>query len=102
MCGFSHPLCVGHALAQWWVDRPPEGCVIYCVLEVIINALEHSTDFYTARRPHSRRHLHVFLGCSFESWMSRAQARSYPEELLDQTFTRTSFLNGPLRCLQVS
>ena len=76
------------------------GCVVYCVLEVIINALEHSTDFHVLLVGRVLGGISTsLLGCSFESWMVRAQGARLPDELLDQTFQWTSFLNGLLAVL---
>ena len=74
------------------------GCAVYCILEVIINALEHSTDFRVLWVGRILGGISTsLLGCAFESWMVTKHKQSgYSPQALERTFTITSFMNGLL------
>lgn len=74
------------------------GCVLYCVLEIVINLLEHATTFELLLLGRFLGGISTsLLGCAFESWMvSRHKAKGYPAHLLDETFTIVSVANGVL------
>ena len=72
------------------------GCIIYCVLEVVINTLEHSPSYEVLWVGRILGGISTsLLGCSFESWMvTRHKAEGFTDALLEQTFSKMSFLNG--------
>jgi MFS family permease len=74
------------------------GCMLYCLLEVVINLLEHASSFELLLVGRFLGGISTsLLGCAFESWMvSRHKARGYPAQLLDETFTIVSVANGVL------
>ena len=74
------------------------GCALYCILEIAVNVLEHSTDYTVLFTGRILGGISTsLLGCSFESWMvTRHKASGYPDALLQQTFSRASFINGML------
>ena len=82
------------------VDRVgrKRGCILYCVLEVLINAIEHSPDFKLLWVGRILGGISTsLLFSAFESWMVTAhKARGYSDELLRRTFSLMSVLNGLL------
>ena len=74
------------------------GCLLYCALEIVINALEHLPSFEMLLLGRFLGGISTsLLGCAFESWMvSTHKAHGYPAALLDQTFTIVSIANGIL------
>ena len=74
------------------------GCMLYCVLEIVINALEHAPSYNMLLVGRFLGGISTsLLGCAFESWMvSKHKAEGYPAHLLDQTFTIVSVSNGVL------
>lgn len=72
------------------------GCLLYCALEVVINVLEHYPTFEVLW---VGRVMGGFSTCLlfsvFESWyVSAHRARKYPEELIEQTFSKATQGNG--------
>lgn len=72
------------------------GCLLYCALEVAINVLEHYPTFEVLW---IGRVMGGFSTCLlfsvFESWyVSAHRARKYPEELIEQTFSKATQGNG--------
>lgn len=72
------------------------GCLLYCALEVVINVLEHYRSFEVLC---VGRVMGGFSTCLlfsvFESWyVSAHRARNYPEDLIEQTFSKATQGNG--------
>jgi MFS family permease len=77
------------------------SCIVYCVLEIVINIMEHSTNF----------HLLLFgrvlggistnlLFSAFESWMTTEHRhQGFPEEWLTRTYAEASIGNGSMAIL---
>jgi MFS transporter, MFS domain-containing protein family, molybdate-anion transporter len=74
------------------------SCIVYCVLEVVINTMEHSTDMRILL-------LGRFLGgistsilfVSFESWMvTEHRSRGFPDQLMSSTNAWAQIGNGIL------
>jgi len=72
------------------------SCVVYCVLEIIINALEHSTHFPTLLLGRVLGGISTnLLFSAFEAWMTTEhRRRGFPESRLSETFSKASVLNG--------
>jgi len=72
------------------------SCVVYCVLEVIINTLEHSTHFPTLLLGRVLGGISTnLLFSAFEAWMTTEhRKRKFPESWLSETFSSASVLNG--------
>ena len=72
------------------------GCVLYCVLEIIINLLEHTPNFKLLLAGRVMGGMSTSLLFSvFESWYITAhRQRGFPEELIQQTFSLASVGNG--------
>lgn len=75
------------------------SCIIYCLLEVIINLLEHCSNSFTLLL------LGRVLGgistnllfTAFESWMTTEHRKMhFPEEWLQQTYSAASVANGSM------
>jgi MFS family permease len=72
------------------------GCVVFCVLEIIINLLEHVPNFTTLMVGRILGGISTsLLFSAFESWMvSEHRKRGYKEEWLAKTFALASSGNG--------
>ena len=72
------------------------GCVIFCVLEIIINIMEHIPSMPCLLVGRVLGGLSTsLLFTAFESWMvSEHRRRGYPEALLASTFSISSWGNG--------
>lgn len=72
------------------------GCVIFCVLEIVINALEHVPSMPALLLGRVLGGLSTsLLFSAFESWMvTEHRRRGFPEELLASTFGICSWGNG--------
>ena len=72
------------------------GCLIFCVLEIIINVLEHIPDMRLLLLGRILGGLTTsLLFSAFESWMvSEHRKRGFAEELLGSTFAIASWGNG--------
>lgn len=72
------------------------GCVVFCVLEVIINILEHIPSMPCLLVGRVLGGLSTsLLFTAFESWMvAEHRKRGFPESLLASTFSISSWGNG--------
>ena len=72
------------------------GCIIFCVLEIIINIMEHVPSMPCLLVGRVLGVLSTsLLFTAFESWMvSEHRRRGYPEALLASTFSISSWGNG--------
>jgi hypothetical protein len=72
------------------------GCIVYCVLEVAINVLEHYPDMRLLMLGRILGGMSTsLLFSAFESWMvSEHRRRGFPERLLSSTFALASWGNG--------
>jgi len=77
------------------------SCIVYCVLEVIINCLEHSTDFTILLVGRVLGGISTnLLFSAFESWMTTEhRKRGFPEEWLSRTYSESSIGNGAMAIL---
>ena len=69
------------------------SCVVYCVLEIIINLLEHSTNFQLLLLGRILGGVSTnLLFSSFESWMTTEhRKKQFPEEWLSRTYSQVSY-----------
>lgn len=69
------------------------SCIVYCVLEIIINTLEHSTDFGVLLLGRVLGGISTnLLFSAFESWMTTEHRRlGFPEEWLSRTYSAVSY-----------
>jgi len=74
------------------------SCIVYCVLEIIINFLEHYHDFRTLLVGRILGGISTnLLFSSFESWMTTEHRhRGFPEEWLQRTYSSASIGNGTM------
>lgn len=74
------------------------SCIVYCVLEVIINTMEHSTDFTILIIGRILGGISTnLLFSAFESWMTTEhRRRGFPEEWLSRTYSEASIGNGTM------
>jgi MFS transporter, MFS domain-containing protein family, molybdate-anion transporter len=72
------------------------ACLVYCVLEVMINVMEHSTHFPTLIAGRILGGISTnLLFSAFESWMTTEhRKRGFPEEWLTRTYSEASMVNG--------
>lgn len=72
------------------------GRIVYCIIEIVVNALEHVPNFYTLFLSRILGGMSTSLLCSvFESRMVSAhRQRGFPEEWLSQTFGLASASSG--------
>ena len=72
------------------------GCVIFCILEIIINLLEHVPNFKTLMIGRIMGGVSTsLLFSAFESWMvSEHRKRGFSDEKLSETFALCSTGNG--------
>jgi MFS family permease len=72
------------------------GCIVYCILEVAINVLEHYPDMRLLMLGRILGGMSTsLLFSAFESWMvSEHRRRGFPEHLLSSTFALASWGNG--------
>eukprot|EP00656_Telonema_subtile_P056198 TRINITY_DN8932_c0_g1_i4.p1 TRINITY_DN8932_c0_g1~~TRINITY_DN8932_c0_g1_i4.p1 ORF type:complete len:383 (-),score=106.51 TRINITY_DN8932_c0_g1_i4:38-1186(-) len=77
------------------------ACVLYCVLEIVINLLEHSSDFKLLLVGRVLGGLSTaLLFTALESWMiTEHRKRKFAEELLADTFSRAAAGNGVVAVL---
>lgn len=68
------------------------SCIVYCVLEIIINCLEHSTNFTILLLGRIMGGVSTnLLFSAFESWMTTEhRKRGFPEEWLSRTYSEVS------------
>lgn len=74
------------------------SCIVYCVLEIIINILEHFDHFPTLIFGRILGGISTnLLFSSFESWMTTEhRKRKFPEEWLSRTYSQCSVGNGTM------
>eukprot|EP01035_Chromulina_nebulosa_P020887 gene20887-27075_t len=72
------------------------GCIIFCILEIVINVLEHIPSMPILIFGRILGGLSTsLLFSAFESWMvSEHHKRGFPEHLLSSTFSISSSANG--------
>jgi len=72
------------------------SCIAYCVLEIIINTMEHSQDFTILLIGRILGGISTnLLFSAFESWMTTEhRKKGFPEEWLPRTFSEASIGNG--------
>lgn len=72
------------------------SCIMYCVLEIIINTLEHSHDFGILLLGRVLGGISTnLLFSAFESWMTTEhRKRGFPEEWMSKTYSDMSIGNG--------
>merc|ERR1712232_637588 len=77
------------------------SCIVYCVLEIIINTLEHSTNFGILLLGRVLGGISTnLLFSAFESWMTTEhRKRGFPEEWLSRTYSAASIGNGAMAIL---
>lgn len=77
------------------------SCIVYCVLEIIINLMEHSTDFNILLVGRVLGGISTnLLFSAFESWMTTEHRhRGFPEEWLARTYSSMSIGNGAMAIL---
>jgi len=71
-------------------------CIVYLVLEIIINVMEHYNDFWTlwASRVLGGITTNI-LFTGFEAWMNAEhRKKGFPQEWVADTFSKASFING--------
>jgi MFS family permease len=95
--GFTSSAIFG-TIVGLYVDRwgRKVGCIIYLVLEIIINIFEHVNNFPILMLGRVLGGISTsLLFSAFESWMvSEHRKRGFPEDWLADTFSTASFLNG--------
>jgi len=74
------------------------SCIVYCILEIVINTMEHSTDFTTLLLGRVLGGISTnLLFSAFESWMTTEhRRRGFPEEWLSRTYAEASIGNGAM------
>jgi MFS transporter, MFS domain-containing protein family, molybdate-anion transporter len=73
-----------------------KACVVYCLLEIVINILEHTTHFPTLLLGRVLGGISTnLLFSAFESWMTTEhRKRGFPDEWLTRTYSEASMVNG--------
>lgn len=74
------------------------SCIVYCILEIIINILEHYEDFPTLLFGRVLGGISTnLLFSAFESWMTTQHRKlGFPESWLQRTYSETSIGNGTM------
>lgn len=77
------------------------SCIVYCVLEIIINVLEHYNDFTTLIIGRILGGISTnLLFSAFESWMTTQHRHlGFPESWLQTTYSEMSIGNGTMAIL---
>ena len=74
------------------------SCIVYCLLEIAINLMEHSTNFQVLLLGRVLGGISTnLLFSAFESWMTTEHRKQgFPDEWLSQTYSevRAAFLKG--------
>jgi len=72
------------------------SAIVYCVLEVIINVMEHSHNFTILLMGRVLGGISTnLLFSSFESWMVTAHnSRGFPRQWMKETYSQMSMVNG--------
>lgn len=73
------------------------SCIVYCVLEIIINTLEHSQNFIVLLIGRILGGISTnLLFSAFESWMTTEhRKKGFPDEWLSRTYSEVSYLLVP-------
>jgi len=71
-------------------------CIVYLVLEIIINIMEHVNDFWTLWFSRVLGGITTnILFTGFEAWMNAEhRKRGFPQGWVADTFSKASFING--------
>ncbi|CAM9632541.1 unnamed protein product [Pylaiella littoralis] len=97
LTGFSSAAVFGTFLGMF-VDRfgRRNGCIVFCLLEVLINILEHIPDMRVLLLGRVLGGISTsLLFSAFESWMvSEHRKQDFPEEWLASTFSVATVGNG--------
>lgn len=97
LTGFASSAVFGTFVGSY-VDRMgrKKGCVVFCVLEIIINLMEHVPNFWVLVVGRVLGGISTsLLFSAFESWMITAhRKRGFSEEQLQRTFSLASAGNG--------
>jgi MFS family permease len=74
------------------------SCIVYCLLEIIINTLEHSQDFGILLFGRVLGGVSTnLLFSAFESWMATEhRKRGFPEEWMSRTYSEVSSTDAAL------
>jgi MFS family permease len=77
------------------------SCIIYCLLEIVINTLEHYDNFTVLIVGRVLGGISTnLLFSAFESWMTTEHRRKgFPDDWLQQTYSETSVVNGAMAIL---
>lgn len=77
------------------------SCIVYCVLEIIINVLEHFQDMRILLLGRILGGISTnLLFSAFESWMTTSHRQNgFPESWLQKTYSETSIGNGSMAIL---
>ncbi|CAB9505841.1 Molybdate-anion transporter [Seminavis robusta] len=77
------------------------SCIVYCVLEIIINTMEHSQNFTILLIGRVLGGISTnLLFSAFESWMTTEhRKKGFPEEWLSRTYSESSVGNGVMAVL---
>ena len=77
------------------------SCIVYCVLEIVINVLEHYNDFTTLILGRILGGISTnLLFSAFESWMTTQHRHlGFPESWLQRTYSNMSIGNGTMAIL---
>jgi len=77
------------------------SCIVYCVLEIIINTLEHSHDFGILLFGRVLGGISTnLLFSAFESWMATEhRKKGFPEKWMSKTYSEASIGNGAMAIL---
>jgi len=77
------------------------SCIMYCVLEIIINTLEHSHDFGILLFGRVLGGISTnLLFSAFESWMTTEhRKKGFPDEWMSKTYSDQSIGNGTMAIL---
>ena len=72
------------------------SCIVYCVLEIIINTMEHSTNFSILLFGRVLGGISTnLLFSAFESWMTTEhRKKGFPEKWLTEVYSAASVTNG--------
>jgi len=74
------------------------SCIFYCILEIVINTMEHTTNFKILLTGRVLGGISTnLLFSAFESWMTTEhRRRGFPEEWLSRTYSEASIGNGSM------
>ena len=74
------------------------SCIVYCVLEIIINVMEHYENFTILLIGRVLGGISTnLLFSAFESWMTTEHRRQgFPEEWLERIYSQCSIVNGSM------